>query len=106
MRVAGGTRLKVFESMASGTPVVSTAVGVEGLPVVDGRHYLRADDPRAFATAVVRLMRDDALRTSIASEARAYVESRFSFRVAAQAFEDACVRAMELHQATACRRSR
>ena len=95
MRVAGGTRLKVFESMASGTPVVSTAIGVEGLPVEDGRHYLRAEDPKSFAGAVARLMKDAGLRARIADAARSFVESRFSYRVAAQAFEQACVAAIE-----------
>lgn len=95
MRVAGGTRLKVFESMASGTPVVSTAIGVEGLPVEDGRHYLRAEDPQSFARAVVRLMKDAEFRERLADEARRHVEDRFSYRVAARAFEEACVAATE-----------
>jgi polysaccharide biosynthesis protein PslH len=50
-----GTRLKVIEAMAHGRPVVSTALGVEGLPVEDGRDYLLADDPRRFADTLVRL---------------------------------------------------
>ncbi|NWG92407.1 MAG: glycosyltransferase, partial [Parvularculaceae bacterium] len=32
LRVGGGTRIKAFEAMAMGVPVVSTALGVEGLP--------------------------------------------------------------------------
>ncbi|MEJ0044900.1 MAG: glycosyltransferase family 4 protein [Rhodospirillales bacterium] len=31
LRVGGGTRIKAFESMAVGRPVVSTAIGIEGL---------------------------------------------------------------------------
>ena len=58
LRIGGGTRLKIFEAMAMGKAVVSTTVGAEGLPVTDGEHVLLADDPRAFADAVVRLMRD------------------------------------------------
>jgi glycosyltransferase involved in cell wall biosynthesis len=50
-----GTRLKVIEAMAHARPVVSTGLGVEGLPVEDGREYLRADDPRGFADSLVRL---------------------------------------------------
>jgi len=96
MRVAGGTRLKVYEAMAAGAPVVSTGIGVEGLPVRNGVHFLQADEPAAFAGAVVSLLKDRALRSLIAAEARRYVESRFSYLAAAQAFQSACLRAVDL----------
>lgn len=47
-----GTRLKVVEAMARGRPVVSTAVGAEGLGLVPGRDYLQGDDPAAFAESL------------------------------------------------------
>jgi glycosyltransferase involved in cell wall biosynthesis len=50
-----GTRLKILEAMAYGRPVVSTRLGAEGLPITDGRHFLEADDPEAFAAAALRL---------------------------------------------------
>src|SRR5262249_49402535 len=62
LRVGGGTRLKVFEAMGLGCPVVSTAVGVEGLPLESGTHYLRADEPSVFAHAVLTLLDDADLR--------------------------------------------
>ena len=33
LRVGGGTRLKIYEAMAMGVPVVSTTIGAEGLPL-------------------------------------------------------------------------
>lgn len=48
-----GTRLKMLEAAAYGRPMVSTAFGPEGLPLLSGEHYLEADDPEAFAAAVV-----------------------------------------------------
>ena len=53
--LGSGTRLKVVEGMARGRPVVSTTVGAEGLPVRPGEHYVREDDPAAFAAALVDL---------------------------------------------------
>src|SRR5207244_10225244 len=38
LRVGGGTRLKIFESLAMATAVVSTTVGAEGLRVPSGSH--------------------------------------------------------------------
>ncbi|MBN8279078.1 MAG: glycosyltransferase [Gammaproteobacteria bacterium] len=90
LRVGGGTRLKVWEAMAMGSPVVSTRIGVEGLPVEDGKHCLLADDPAGFAAALVRVLREAALRQSLSATARAHVEASFSFQRAARVFEDIC----------------
>lgn len=67
LRVGGGTRLKIFEAMAAGRAVISTTVGAEGLPVTHDRDILLADDPQAFATAVIRVMTEPALRQRIAA---------------------------------------
>jgi glycosyltransferase involved in cell wall biosynthesis len=91
LRVGGGTRIKVFEAMAMGCPVVSSTIGVEGLPVVDGQHYLNADSPVQFAEAVDKLLRDRALRESLSKAARSHVESNFSSTAAAQDFEEVCL---------------
>lgn len=93
LRVGGGTRLKAFEAMAMGCPVVSTSIGVEGLPVEPGRHYLRADTAADLADALVRLLRDAELRARISREARRHVEEGFSFRRAARVFEEICLAA-------------
>jgi glycosyltransferase involved in cell wall biosynthesis len=50
-----GTRSKVVEAMAYGRPVVSTSLGVEGLPVEEGTHYSGADDEAAFARVLIEL---------------------------------------------------
>jgi glycosyltransferase involved in cell wall biosynthesis len=91
IRTGGGTRLKVYEAMALGCPVVSTAVGVEGLPVVADEHYLRADDVDGFAAAVLRLLRDSELRARMASASRRYVAANFSPQIVGRAFEEICL---------------
>lgn len=98
LRVAGGTRLKVFEAMASGCPVVSTSIGVEGLPLKDGEHYLRADSSGEIAAAVLRLLSDDVLRGQLAMNARKYVEENFSFTRAAREFENICMNTLGFSQ--------
>ena len=89
--VGGGTRIKAFEAMAMGCPVVSTSIGIEGLDALEGRDYLRRDDAPSMAAAILELTSDDALRSSLARAARQLVEERFGFRVAADAFERICV---------------
>ncbi len=62
LRIGGGTRLKIYEAMATARAVVSTTVGAEGLDVHNGRDIILADDPRSFAQAVIMLLRDSELR--------------------------------------------
>jgi glycosyltransferase involved in cell wall biosynthesis len=57
LRVGGGTRLKILESLALGTPVVSTTIGAEGLNLKDGQDLVLSDAPDDFANAVVNLLR-------------------------------------------------
>jgi glycosyltransferase involved in cell wall biosynthesis len=75
----GGTRLKILEAMALGTPVVSTTKGAEGLAVESGRHLLIADRPEDFAAAVVRICREADLREQLAAEARCLVAERYDW---------------------------
>ncbi len=62
LRVGGGTRLKIYEAMATGKAVVSTCVGAEGLDVHHGQDIVLADGPVAFAGAVTALLQDVELR--------------------------------------------
>jgi glycosyltransferase involved in cell wall biosynthesis len=61
LRIGGGTRLKIYEAMATAKAVVSTTVGAEGLDVHHGRDIILADDPHSFAQAVIMLLRDPEL---------------------------------------------
>lgn len=87
LRIGGGTRLKIFESMAAGVPVVSTAIGAEGLPVEHDHHLLLADEGGAFADACVLLLKDAVRREQLAREALALVTKRFSWEAVAREFE-------------------
>jgi glycosyltransferase involved in cell wall biosynthesis len=62
LRIGGGTRLKIYEAMATAKAVVSTTVGAEGLNVDHGRDLMLADDNKSFAHAVIMLLRDRGLR--------------------------------------------
>ena len=99
LRVGSGTRIKAFEAMAMGRPVVSTTVGVEGLDVTHEHHYLAADTAADFAAAILRLLDEPARREQLARAARARVEERFSWSHVARQFEAICLRALELHKA-------
>lgn len=95
LRIGGGTRLKIFEALAMGKAVVSTTIGAEGLPLTHGEHFLQADDPAAFARAVVLLLHDPALRRRLGVAGRRLVEERYSWSQVALEFEARCKETLE-----------
>lgn len=86
LRSGGGTRIKIFEAMAQGVPVVSTTIGAEGLPVPDGEAILIADDPAEFADAVVTLLDTPDRRERLAERARALMMDEYSWATVAKRF--------------------
>lgn len=91
LRIGGGTRIKAYEAMAMGVPIVSTALGVEGLPVNDGEHLTLADDPASFAAAIVALFGNHERRCTLATAARTLVEVNFGAKQVASIFERICL---------------
>ena len=94
LRVGSGTRIKAFEAMALGRPVVATSIGIEGLDVTDGAHYRCADTPEAFAVAIVELLDQATMASEMAHAARALLEEHFSWRHIARQFEQICLEAL------------
>ncbi len=97
LRVGGGTRLKIFEAMAMGKPVISTSIGAEGLPVEHGRHLILVDDPSEFAAAVTSLLADPGRRAALGRAALDLVAGRFGTESVARQFDRICRRAVEGH---------
>lgn len=79
LRIGAGTRLKILEAMASGTPVVTTSKGCEGIMVKNGEHLLIADTPVDFADSVVKLLTDRKLAENLAASSRHLIEEHYSW---------------------------
>jgi glycosyltransferase involved in cell wall biosynthesis len=96
LRVGGGIIVKNLDAMTAGCPVVTTSIGNEGIGATPGTHLLTADDPAAFARAVVRLLRDGEERRRLAENGRRFVEARFSIDASVETLErvyrEVCVR--------------
>lgn len=56
LRIGGGTRIKIFEAMAMGRPVVATTLGAQGLGLSAGRHVGIGDTPTELADEINRLL--------------------------------------------------
>lgn len=98
IRVGGGTRLKILDALAMAKALVSTSLGVEGLGLVDGEHYLRADSVAETVAQVRRLDADPVLRDRLGVAGRQLVEERYSWRTIGRELTAAYERAATVHR--------
>jgi sugar transferase (PEP-CTERM/EpsH1 system associated) len=83
-----GVQNKVLESMACGTPVVTTPLAVTALSVQPGRDLLVADNPQEFADAILTLLGDSQRQRSLGMAGRRYVEKKHRWENIALQLED------------------
>jgi glycosyltransferase involved in cell wall biosynthesis len=79
LRIGGGTRVKVLETLAAGTPVVGTSKAFQGLELTPELDVLVADTADAFARQVCRVLEDPLLRSRMGARGRRTVEDRYSW---------------------------
>jgi glycosyltransferase involved in cell wall biosynthesis len=88
LRIGGGTRLKIFEAMATGKAIISTSIGAEGLDVKNGRDLILADEASAFGEAIVLLLKDAGLRRQY-EQAAAQLAAQYDWSKIVQRFVEA-----------------
>ncbi|AYQ87469.1 MAG: glycosyltransferase [Paraburkholderia tropica] len=86
LRFGAGVKNKVVEALNFGAPLVTTPVGLQGLPELD-RIVPSSDDPAAFARYVIDVMRDDACWHRLSSDGRDYIARNFSSVAIRDVFE-------------------
>jgi sugar transferase (PEP-CTERM/EpsH1 system associated) len=95
IRCGSGIQNKVLEAMASGTPMLSTPHGNEGVGALPDREILLAQEPQAFAQAAISLLADAPLRERLARAARARIEEDFTWERHARRLEEVYEKARE-----------
>lgn len=84
LRYGAGIKGKLGESLSYGLPVVTTTIGAEGFGLTDGEEALIADEPQAFAGAVVRCYEQQDLWEHLAEHGRQHIEKHFTPEVVAE----------------------
>ncbi|HZL11354.1 MAG TPA: glycosyltransferase family 4 protein [Prolixibacteraceae bacterium] len=72
-----GMRIKIIEGMALGKPIVTTDIGTEGIPTVDGNNILIANDATQFTEAISRLIKNRDLADQIGKNAIGFIQEKF-----------------------------
>ena len=75
-----GTRYKILEAMAAGTPVVATSIAVEGLGVEDGKHVLLADTATEMTDKIARLLSRPEERNQLSRRAKIFVTKQYDWK--------------------------
>jgi len=78
IRIGTGIRVKLLESMLFGCPVVSTTIGISGIPHRSNYDCVVADDPKSFAKAIINLFKNTDFALRLGQNARSTIMDRFS----------------------------
>jgi glycosyltransferase involved in cell wall biosynthesis len=87
LRLGGGMRLKVLESLAAGKAVVASPLAAEGIDVMDGENIFLAESDLEFVHAIDQLLADPELRRRIATQARLWAEANLAWDKTVSAYE-------------------
>ncbi|MDD3625884.1 MAG: glycosyltransferase [bacterium] len=88
LKIGGGTRYKILEGMASGIPIISTEIGVEGLGLEEGKHYLGFSDKNEFYEKLKMLCSDPEKIKKIINYSRMFIEENYSEENTIEIIED------------------
>jgi glycosyltransferase involved in cell wall biosynthesis len=72
-----GVRVKILEAMSLNKLVVSTSIGIAGIPVQATQDYLQADNAKEFAEKIMQGAKPEKYY-SITKSARKFVEQNYS----------------------------
>jgi glycosyltransferase involved in cell wall biosynthesis len=79
LRIGGGSRLKILESLAAECPVVSTRIGAEGLCLTPGEHFVEVESADDMAAALVEYIRNPRPIRNMARQGRRVVLDRYNW---------------------------
>lgn len=76
-----GTRYKILEAMASGTPVVASKIAVEGLNIKDGEQVLQSNQANELANLTVRVLSDKNLWQKLSQNGKEFVSKNYDWEL-------------------------
>ncbi len=86
LRQGAGVKIKILEAMSAGIPVLTTDVGIEGIPAQGGREFMYCMTAEEFAKRIDELACDKQLREYISSNEKKFINGRFDLEKSADRF--------------------
>jgi glycosyltransferase involved in cell wall biosynthesis len=79
IRVGGGSNFKILESMAVGTPVVTSLLGNEGLEAKQNEEIFLCTKPEEYAQVLLKIINDNYLYEKVSRNGRKFIEDNFDW---------------------------
>lgn len=88
VRAGSGMRVRILEAFARAMPVVTTSIGLEGIDANIGEDVIVQDTPKGFASAIVQLLKDEALQAQLATNGRRIAQDRYDWKTGLKGLDD------------------
>ena len=95
LRIGGGIRIKIFELMAIGQPVLSTSIGKEGIEVYNNEHLFVADNAVTFADAIIQALQNSEEVEKMSIRAKRIIREKYTWEKIAESFESLYLETMK-----------
>ena len=86
LRQGAGVKIKILEAMSAGIPVLTTDVGIEGIPAADGKEYMHCSSSEEFANKIDELAGDKNKGQYISENEKEFIRERFDLKKSADKF--------------------
>jgi polysaccharide biosynthesis protein PslH len=75
-----GMRVKILEGLCMGANIVSTSIGAEGIQIENNKNIRIENEPKAFAAAIVEILKNEALSESLSFHSRQLIADKYSIK--------------------------
>jgi len=79
-----GTRYKILEAMATGTPAIGTKIALEGLDITPGKQAIVANSAQDMANSVYKVVSDVKLQKRLAEAGKEFVAKKYDWKTISQ----------------------
>jgi len=87
LRIGGGIRIKILELLATGTNIITTSIGKEGIDITDGKEIIVADDAQMFKEKIIQYFQGSFDNKVITNRGKEFIKNNYLWNNIAARFE-------------------